>query len=121
MRRDRSQRTARSRSLRKSLTDAERLIWGKLRNGQLNGAKFRRQHPIGPYFADFCCVEAGLVIELDGGQHAERLAQDRIRSKILESKGYKVLRFWDNDVLKETAAVLEKINRTLEEAGKGTK
>ena len=62
--------------------------------------RFRRQHPIGPFIADFCCTEAKLVIELDGGQHALRLRDDQLRAKYLESQGYVVIRFWDNDVLK---------------------
>lgn len=75
------------------------------------GLKFRRQHPLGSYFADFACIEIGLVIELDGGQHgdAAALAYDRKRSDDLADKGFQVLRFWNNQVLSETQSVLEQI------------
>jgi very-short-patch-repair endonuclease len=101
----------RARALRKSQTDAETLLWSKLRSRQLLGLKFRRQHPIGKYFADFACIEIGLIVELDGGQHGEdaAVAYDRARSDELAAMGYQVLRFWDNDVLTQTDAVLEKI------------
>src|SRR5262249_48306064 len=88
-----------SRALRGEPTDAEALLWRRLRGRQLNGAKFRRQHPIGPYFADLCCVEARLVIELDGGQHAEQTAEDAGRTAYLGAQGFRVVRFWNDDVL----------------------
>ena len=75
--------------------------------------KFRRQHPIGPYFADFCCVEERLVIELDGSQHATQLNYDRERTAFLIKRGYRVLRFWNNELLREREAVLEKIRSAL--------
>ena len=101
----------RARALRQGQTDAEALLWSKLRNRQMLGLKFRRQHPIGNYFADFACVEAGLVIELDGGQHNEALATDHdyARSNEMASLGFHTLRFWNNDVLNQTEAVLQKI------------
>jgi very-short-patch-repair endonuclease len=80
-----------ARALRHASTDAERMLWQHLRGGRL-GLKFRRQHPIPPYIADFCCVSAKLVVELDGSQHSE--ATDRERTRYLESQGWRVLRFW---------------------------
>ena len=95
------------------MTDAERKLWRCLRSRQLSAMKFRRQHVIDRYIVDFVCVEAALVLELDGGQHAERVAQDADRTRKLESLGYRVLRFWNNDVLMNTEAVLEVILEAL--------
>ena len=94
-----------ARRLRNDMTDAERMLWRHLRNRELTGIKFRRQYPICRYVVDFVCLEAGLVIELDGGQHAASLA-DAPRTLTLEQQGYLVLRFWNNDVLTQTDAVL---------------
>ena len=101
----------RARALRKSSTDAETQLWHRLRNRQLLGLKFRRQRPVGRYIADFACLEIGLVIELDGGQHLEQLAYDRKREQELQALGFRTLRFWDHEVLKETDAVMEKIRQ----------
>jgi very-short-patch-repair endonuclease len=102
-----------ARHLRRNQTDAERRIWRHLRGRRLMGLRFRRQHPIGPYFADFVCLELRLVVELDGGQHADPcgLERDRVRTAALEERGYEVIRFWDNDVLRDTQAVLTTIAR----------
>jgi len=102
-----------ARGLRQRQTEAEHRIWSRLRGRRLCGCKFRRQHPVGPYFADFACIEIGLAIELDGGQHAEKRAQthDVIRSDVLAGYGLEVMRFWDNDVLRETDAVIAAIAR----------
>ncbi|MEI8326145.1 MAG: endonuclease domain-containing protein [Betaproteobacteria bacterium] len=104
----------RVRELRKQQTDAENLLWSRLRNRQILGLKFRRQHPIGNYFADFACVEIGLVVELDGGQHTESLAldHDKKRNSEMAAEGFQTIRFWDNDVLIHTDAVLEQIWQT---------
>jgi len=99
----------RARRLRRDQTDAEAKLWARLRTRQFCGLKFRRQHPIGPYVADFCCVERGLVVELDGGQHATQAEADQKRSIFLEQRGYRVLRFWDNEVLVSPDAALEQI------------
>ncbi len=88
-----------ARQLRHNQTDAEKLLWSKLRNRALNGYKFRRQVPAGNSIADFLCQEAMLIIELDGGQHAEQQNYDQRRTLWLESQGFLVLRFWNNDVL----------------------
>ncbi|HET6805862.1 MAG TPA: DUF559 domain-containing protein [Frateuria sp.] len=93
--------------LRRSGTDAEQALWYRLRAGRLEGLKFRRQHPVPPYVADFYCETCKLVVELDGSQHDE--LTDRERTRFLEARGLKVLRFWDNDVLQQTDAVLEVI------------
>lgn len=102
-----------SRRLRLQQTDAESKLWARLRARQLCNVKFRRQHPIGPFIADFCTVERGLVIELDGGQHASQAQPDQRRSAYLERSGYRVLRFWDNEVLMNMEAVLERIFQVL--------
>src|SRR3989344_2565986 len=91
-----------ARRLRRSQTDAERKLWLSLRARQITSAKFRRQHPIGRYIVDFCFPEHCLVVELDGGQHAAQLSRDRHRSEFLVQRGYRVLRFWDHEVLKNT-------------------
>jgi very-short-patch-repair endonuclease len=103
----------RARSLRNLSTDAERRLWQALRNRQLEGAKFRRQHPIGPYFVDFACIEAALIIEADGSQHADQIDYDRQRSVFLSEKGFRILRFWDNEILANTEGVLEAIRTSL--------
>ncbi|WP_146910380.1 endonuclease domain-containing protein [Arenimonas daejeonensis] len=100
-----------ARTLRNSSTDAERRLWRHLRNRQLLGLRFRRQHPIVGFIADFACVEARLVIELDGGQHADAREYDLRRTEILEGAGYRVLRFWNHDVLLKTDDVLAEIFR----------
>ncbi|HEX2725315.1 MAG TPA: endonuclease domain-containing protein [Beijerinckiaceae bacterium] len=100
--------TARARRLRNDLTDAERKLWYRLNNRQLAGWKFVRQEPIGPYFADFACREARLVVEVDGSQHAES-ERDKVRDAFLAGRAYRVLRFWNNDVLRNTDSVLETI------------
>ena len=91
--------TERARELRSNMTDAERLLWRALRNKQINAHRFRRQHPIGPYIADFACIEAKLVIELDGGQHQTQETYDGQRSEFLRAQGWRELRFWNNEVL----------------------
>ena len=104
--------------LRKQSTDVERLLWSHLRAGRFEGLKFRRQHPIGQYIADFVCLERKLIIELDGGQHSfpEDVLKDKQRDAWFEQEGYAVVRFWDNEVLINTSGVLEvlkkKVNRT---------
>jgi len=105
--------TARSRALRRNQTDAEARLWHHLRDRRLAGCKFRRQVQLGPYFADFACAEKWLIIELDGGQHAELAVRDAQRSAYLQQRGFTVLRFWNDQVLRETDAVLEEILRHL--------
>ncbi len=103
----------RARTLRKNMTDAERVLWQSLRNLQLAGFKFRRQKPIGSYIVDFVCIEKKIIIEVDGGQHALNKEYDTERSDYLKRKGYRILRFWNNEVLKQKEAVLYKINKSL--------
>jgi very-short-patch-repair endonuclease len=98
-----------ARSLRRRQTDAERRLWGRLRDRRLLGAKFARQVPIGPYVVDFCCRERKLIVELDGGQHAVRAPAEAERTAFLEALGYRVLRFWNNDALANTDGVLLRI------------
>jgi len=107
--------TARARDLRQSATDVEKMVWQKLRNAQL-GAKFRRQEPILGYVADFVSHDHRLIVELDGGQHAEQTAaHDERRTKLLEQAGFRVLRFWNTDVIANLDGVLETIRARLDE------
>ena len=107
-------RTGRARRLRQASTDAERRLWHRLRSRQIGGAKFARQDPIGPYVVDFVCREQRLIIEVDGSQHATD-ERDAVRDKWLSDRGYRVLRFWNNDVLANTDGVLEAILAALSE------
>jgi very-short-patch-repair endonuclease len=104
-----------ARRLRRDQTDAERTLWFRLRDRRLLGFKFRRQAAINQYVVDFCCADARLIIEIDGGQHAERTEKDLNRTQILESMSYIVLRFWNNDVMQNIDGVLEEIVRTLKQ------
>jgi very-short-patch-repair endonuclease len=103
----------RARALRVTMTDAERRLWACLRNRRFVGYKFRRQHPLGPFIVDFACVEHRLVIEADGGQHAESEADER-RTAWLEQQGWRVLRFWNNEILANTEGVQEMILAVLD-------
>jgi very-short-patch-repair endonuclease len=107
------QPTARSRELRNNPTDAERKLWGALSKRQLSGIRFNRQVPIRPYICDFVARSAKLIVEVDGGQHAINAAADRARTRFLESHGYRVIRFWNNDVLANIDGVVETIARAL--------
>ena len=104
-----TERVRRARELRHSLTNVERLLWRRLRLSNADGHKFRRQHPIGPYFADFACIERRLVVELDGSQHGQNAARDQERDAWLRSQGWRVLRFWNNEVIEQLDAVLDAI------------
>ncbi|WP_342740154.1 endonuclease domain-containing protein [Bradyrhizobium sp. B117] len=108
-------KTERARHLRAALTDAERTLWYRLRARRLNGYKFVRQEPIGPYTVDFICREARLIVEVDGGQHANN-PRDAVRDKWLADRNYRILRFWNNDVSRNLAGVLETIVTALAEA-----
>src|SRR5438874_2252460 len=98
-----------ARGLRRTQTDAENRLWYHLRNRQLGGAKFRRQFPIGSYVVDLVCLESRLIVELDGGQHSEQVERDERRTAFLEAQGFRILRFWNNQALAETEAVLTTI------------
>ena len=100
-----------ARELRKDMTDAERHVWQHLRGRRLHGIRFRRQYVIGNYIADFAAPEIRLIIELDGGQHATQQPYDQQRTLFLQSRGYRVLRFWNHDALQQTEAVLAEILR----------
>ena len=104
-----------SRSLRHEMTDAEQHLWRDLRLRQIAGFKFRRQHPSCGYILDFACIDLKLAIELDGGQHADNIVADEVRTKTLNHAGWQVLRFWNNDVLANTEAVLSEIHRLISE------
>jgi very-short-patch-repair endonuclease len=101
-----------ARKLRRDATDAERFLWRLLRDRQLDGAKFRRQVPIGPFIADFASIKHQLVVELDGGQHSESLSDAR-RSDYLGKRGWRVVRFWNNDVMKNREGVFESLQQAI--------
>ena len=112
--------TARARQLRGNGTDVERLLWSKLRDHRFESLKFRRQEPILGYTVDFVCHERALIIELDGGQHTIREASDERRTRVLERAGFRVLRFWNNDVIENISGVLEIIRaESLSPPGRG--
>ena len=102
-----------ARKLRKNLTEAERTLWRYLRLRQFDGNKLRRQQPIGRYIVDFVCLEKKLIVEVDGGQHSEQVVYDSERNEWLERQGFRILRFWNNQVLKEIDAVKERIMEEL--------
>jgi very-short-patch-repair endonuclease len=102
-----------ARGLRRRQADAERRLWARLRDRRLLGVKFARQVPIGHYVVDFCSREMKLIVELDGGQHAMRGAYDAGRTAFLESLGYRVVRFWDNEALANADGVLQRIAQAL--------
>ena len=95
------------------MTDAEQRLWRQLRARQIAGARFRRQAPIGPYIADFACLDARLVIEVDGGQHADGASRDLHRDAWLSRQGFRVLRFWNNDVLQNIDGVLQRVDEAV--------
>ena len=97
-----------AKDLRTGMTDAERRVWSRLRGEQL-GVKFRRQHPVGTYVLDFACLDPKLAVEVDGSQHFEQVDYDERRSAWLASQGFTVLRFWANEVLSATDAVVERV------------
>ena len=98
-----------ARALRKNSSDAERYLWHFVRNRHLGGYRFRRQVPLGRYVADFVCMRARLIVELDGGQHAEHMLGDFERTQYLARGGFRVIRFWNDEVLQQIEAVLEQI------------
>ena len=107
--------TGRARSLRRRFTRAELVLWRSLRDRQLAGFKFVRQEPIGSYYVDFCCRERRLIVEVDGGQHADS-ARDRQRDAELAAQGYRVVRIWNNDVLANIDGVLQMLASELRTA-----
>jgi very-short-patch-repair endonuclease len=102
-----------ARKLRKNLTDAERCLWSRLRRRQLDGYKFRRQHAIGIYVCDFVCLEAKIIVELDGSQHLDQAPHDLHRDVFLRTQNFRVLRFWNADVLARPDNVVETIFEAL--------
>jgi len=105
--------TVLARKLRRDSTDAEKKLWYALCNRQLEGCKFRRQQPIGKYIVDFVNYEKKLVIEIDGSQHMDQQALDRERENWLRSKGFEIIRFWNNDIFENMNGVLEAIRKRL--------
>jgi very-short-patch-repair endonuclease len=109
----------RSRELRKVQTPAEATLWARLRNGRLNGLKFRRQHPIGPYITDFYYPQGKLIIEVDGGIHLDRREDDDARTEWLNSQGYQVIRFTNHEVRYQLESVLAAITNVIQQARQG--
>ena len=109
--------TSNARRLRKNRTDAERALWERLRRKQLEGLRFRQQVPLGRYVVDFLCAARRLIVEVDGGQHGLAIAADRKRTAWLEAGGFRVMRFWNNDVLQNPHGVIETIVRALRSEG----
>ena len=105
--------TLRSRELRNNSTKAEQKLWAALRNKQLGGVRFNRQVPIGPYICDFVARSARLIVEVDGGQHAVASENDHSRTKFLEAQNYRVVRFWNNEVLGNIEGIVTTIERAL--------
>jgi len=100
-------------ALRKNQTDAEKRLWLAIRNRQLSGFKFKRQVPVGSYIVDFICHDKNLIVELDGGQHSRQVEADENRTAWLEARGYKLIRFWNNEVLENLEGVLTSITEFL--------
>ena len=105
--------TSVAKRLRQEMTDAERVMWRELRAHRFAGFKFKRQEPWGSYVVDFVCYEAKLIVELDGGQHANQQEADEERTRWLASRGFRVVRFWNNDVLTNIAGVMQEIEKKL--------
>ena len=106
--------TKNARALRKNMTDAEQCLWRQLNRRQIAKLKFRRQVPIGEFIVDFVCFDCDVIVELDGGQHADQTVYDNQRTRWLESQGFCVLRFWNNDVLGNINGVVEVIRDAIE-------
>ncbi len=104
----------RARGMRHDPTEAEKKFWWLVRDRRLGGFKFRRQTPVGRYIADFICIDARLIVELDGGQHAQRARYDAAREAFLAAQGFRVMRFWNGEVLKNPAGTAEILLRVLE-------
>ncbi len=105
--------TQKARELRKNRTDAEKRLWERLRRSRIDGFRFRQQAPIGKYIVDFVCFEAKLVVELDGGQHVEQATYDAKRTGWLETQGFRILRFWNNEVFENIEGVEEVVQVAL--------
>ncbi len=104
---------AAARKLRRNMTDVEQKLWDRLRDKQIEEFRFRRQRPMGRYVVDFVCLDAKLIVELDGGQHAGQVEADAKRTDFLQSLGFEVMRFWNNDVVENIDGVLERIRERL--------
>jgi len=109
-------KSTQARTLRQNSTDAERKLWAIVRGRRLKGFKFRRQQPLGLYVVDLICFEKRLIVEVDGGQHAERAQADARRTHWLETEGFRILRFWNNEVLGNPEGVSEAILTALRES-----
>jgi very-short-patch-repair endonuclease len=108
-------KVSKSRELRRDSSRAEKICWHLIRDRRVNGVKFRRQHPIGPYFADFACVSKKLVVEIDGEHHAFQVEADARRTAVMECEGWRVIRFWANEVVQNPEGIWAAIEIALNE------
>jgi very-short-patch-repair endonuclease len=108
-------KVSKSRELRRDSSRAEKICWHLIRDRRINGVKFRRQHPIGPYFADFACISTKLVIEIDGEHHAFQVEADARRTAVMEREGWRVIRFWANEVVQNPEGIWAAIEIALNE------
>ena len=108
-------KVSKSRELRRDSSRAEKICWHLIRDRRINGIKFRRHHPIGPYFADFACVSRKLVIEIDGEHHAFQVEADAHRTAVMEREGWRVIRFWANEVVQNPESIWSAIEIALTE------
>ena len=106
-----------ARNLRRNMTDAERVLWSRIRNGQIYGARFRRQCPIGRFIVDFVWLAGKVVVELDGGQHADKQEADQSRTAWLAAEGFEVMRFWNHEVLQDLDSVVQVVGNRIKEVG----
>ena len=104
---------AAARKLRRNMSDVEQTLWNRIRDKQIEEFRFRRQRPMGRYVVDFVCLDAKLIVELDGGQHADQIEADKMRTEFLEALGFAVMRFWNNEVIENIDGVLERIREQL--------
>jgi very-short-patch-repair endonuclease len=109
-------KVSRARELRRDGSRAEKICWHLLRDRRINGVKFRRQHPIGPYFADFACLSRKLVIEIDGDHHAFQVEADTRRTAAMEREGWRILRFWANEVVQNPEGIWSAIEIALSDS-----
>jgi very-short-patch-repair endonuclease len=108
-----------ARRLRRNQTEAEQHLWSRLRRNQLDGFRFHRQVQLGDYIVDFACLSEKLIVKIDGGQHSHEVETDAERPKWLEAQGFRVLRFWNNEVFENTSGVLKAISRALRQISSG--
>jgi very-short-patch-repair endonuclease len=113
-------KVSKSRDLRRDCSRAEKICWHLIRDRRINGIKFRRQHPIGPYFADFACISKKLIIEIDGEHHAFQVEADARRTAVMEREGWRVIRFWANEIVQNPEGIWASIEIALNDQSPAT-